>query len=206
MNIRFIESTLRRESTRHRLPRVALLGARGTFSEEAAAKMFGDRYELIACPTFERVFAAPGEELADYLLVPLENSLAGRVPRVHELLAESDLVIADEIVLLINLCLIGCHAATFDSIKIVESHPMALAQCKRFFNAHPHLTQEAGGDTAGSVRRVVEGGDSSRAALASRRAAEIYGGVILGERLQDEVENYTRFALLTVKNIPKRKI
>lgn len=194
------------DSIAHRLPRVALLGAHGTFSEEAAAKMFGETYELISCSTFERVFAAISEGSADYLLVPLENSLVGSVHRVHELLAQSSLTIVRELSLPVSHCLISCHGATLDSLKTIESHPMALAQCERFFAAHPHLNQIPGSDTAGSVRRIVEACDPTRAAIASRRAALIYGGVILRERLEDAPENHTRFVLLATRKIPERKL
>jgi chorismate mutase / prephenate dehydratase len=84
-----------------------------------------------------------------------------------------------------------------DQIKTIKSHPVALAQCVRFLAAHAHLRPLATEDTAGSVAQVIESGDVTRAAIASRRAAEIYGGVILQEHLEDHRENYTRFVLLT---------
>ncbi|MET0753708.1 MAG: prephenate dehydratase domain-containing protein, partial [Pyrinomonadaceae bacterium] len=86
--------------------------------------------------------------------------------------------------------------ASIESIETVESHPVALAQCERFFAAHPHIKRIAADDTAGSVRRMIETGDLSRAAIAGRRAANIYGGAILQEHLEDFSENYTRFVLL----------
>ena len=93
-----------------------------------------------------------------------------------------------------------CFAdATFETIKTVESHPVALAQCERFFAGHPHLKGLAADDTAGSVKRVVESGDETRAAIGGRRSAEIYKGKILREHIEDHTENYTRFALLSPK-------
>ena len=176
--------------------RVAFLGERGTFSEEAAKRLLGETCETVPRPTFEILFTAIDDEIADFILAPLENSLVGSVHRCHDLLLESSLGIAAEIILPISHFLIGCRGASLESIEIVESHPVALAQCERFFAAHPHIKRVATDDTAGSVRRVVENGDVSRAAIAGNRAANIYDGLILKEHLEDHVENYTRFVLL----------
>ncbi len=176
--------------------RAAFLGERGTFSEEAARRLLGENASLIPRPTFENLFAAIDESEADYILAPLENSLAGSVHRCYDLLLESSLAIVAEIILPISHFLIGCETASIDSVEIVESHPVALAQCSRFFAAHPNIKRVATDDTASSVRRVVESKDATRAAIAGKRAAEIYGGSILREHLEDHRENYTRFALL----------
>jgi len=176
--------------------RVAFLGERGTFSEEAAGRLLGETCEMIARPTFENLFTAVDEGSADYILAPLENSLAGSVHRCYDLLLESSLAIVAEIILPISHFLIGCPGASLESIETVESHPVALVQCGRFFAAHPHIERVATHDTASSVRRVVESGDLTRAAIAGKRAANIYEGVILLEHLEDCAENYTRFVLL----------
>jgi len=176
--------------------RVAFQGERGAFSEEAAIELLGERCAPVPRPTFEDLFAAIGEGRADYILVPLENSLMGSVHRCYDLLLESSLGIAAEIIWPISHCLIGCQGASLETIETVESHPVALAQCERFFAAHPNLKRVATDDTAASVRRVVESGDIAKAAIAGRRAATIYGGTVLREHLEDHSENYTRFALL----------
>lgn len=177
--------------------RAAFLGERGTFSEEAVIGLLGEDCELVPRPTFENLFAAIGDGKADYVLVPLENTLVGSVHRCYDLLLESSLSIAAEIILPISHFLIGCPGASLETIKTVESHPVALAQCERFFAAHPHLNRIAADDTAGSVRRAIESGDLTRAAIAGKRAAKIYGGAILQEHLEDHSENFTRFALLS---------
>lgn len=177
--------------------RVAFLGERGTFSEEAVIRLFGENCELVPRPTFEKLFAAIENGKADYILTPLENTLVGSVHRCFDLLLESSLNIVAEVILPISHFLIGCPGANLDSIESVESHPVALAQCERFFAAHPHLKRIAADDTAGSVRRVIESGDSTKAAIAGRRAAQIYNGAILQEHLEDFSENFTRFALLS---------
>jgi chorismate mutase / prephenate dehydratase len=176
--------------------RVAFQGERGAFSEEAAIELLGERCKPVPRPTFEDLFTAIDEGRADYILAPLENSLMGSVHRCYDLLLEGSLGIVAEIIWPISHSLIGCQGASLETIETVESHPVALAQCERFFAAHPHLKRVATDDTAGSVRRVVESGDVTKAAIAGRRTAEIYGGILLREHLEDHSENYTRFALL----------
>jgi prephenate dehydratase len=177
--------------------RVAFQGERGAFSEEAAIKLLGEEISLVPRPTFEAAFSAIRDGVADYILAPIENSLAGPVHRSFDLLVDSRLNILAEVIIPIVHNLIAAPGASFGDIAVVESHPVALAQCERFFSAHPRLKRIATEDTAGSVRDVVRSGDRSRAAIAGRRAAEIYGGVILREHLEDNRENYTRFLLLS---------
>lgn len=177
--------------------RVAFQGERGAFSEEAAIKLFGEDVRLVPCRTFEEMFAAVGDDGADCALAPIENSLAGSVHRTYDLLLESPLHISAEVVIPIAHHLIGNQESSLATITTVESHPVALAQCERFFATHRHLKRMATDDTAASVRRVMAAGDSSRAAIAGSRAAAIYGGAILCEHLEDHKENYTRFVLLT---------
>ena len=176
--------------------RVAFQGERGAFSEEAAVRLLGARVTLVPRPTFESLFAAVAELVADCALAPLENSIAGSVQRSYDLLLESAFHITGEVIIPIRHYLIGCPGASFDSVEAVESHPVALAQCERFFAAHTHLRRVAAEDTAGSVAQVVRNGDPTRAAIAGMRAAEIYGGSILRERLEDDGRNQTRFVLL----------
>ncbi len=180
-------------------PRVAYQGERGAFSEEAAIRLLGELVDLVPRPTFESLFAAVPEGAADMILAPAENTLAGSVHRSYDLLLESDLVIEAEVVHPISLCLIGLARARRDDIQVVESHPVALAQCERFFRDNPHIRRTVGEDTAGSVKRVVDADDLARGAIASRRAASVYGGIILQEHLEDDPANFTRFLLLAPK-------
>jgi prephenate dehydratase len=176
--------------------RVAFQGEPGAFSEEAAVQLLGEAITTVPRPTFDAAFRAISDGLADALLAPVENTLAGPVLRVYDLLLESALTITAETILPIEHHLIACPGATLDSIRSVASHPMALAQCERFFVAHPHLKRVPAEDTAGSVREVLARGDQSSAAIAGRRAAEHYAGIILASNLQDNPENFTRFVLL----------
>jgi len=177
-------------------PKVAFQGERGAFSEEAAVKLLGEEIQLVPRQSFEALYASIGDGYADYILAPIENSLAGSVHRSYDLLIASGLHIQAEVVIPIVHNLIGVPGAKFERITQVSSHPVALAQCERFFAGHPSIKRVAADDTAGSVRDVMQAGDSARAAIASRRAAVVYGASILKEHLEDHPENYTRFLLL----------
>ena len=176
--------------------RVSFQGEPGAFSEAAAIQLLGPSITTVPRATFDSAFRAVSEGQADALLAPVENSLAGSVVRVYDLLLESNLGIVAETILPIEHHLIGCPGASPEMIRSVASHPMALAQCERFFVAHPDLRRIPAEDTAGSVREVLAKGDKSAAAIAGRRAAERYGGIILASDIQDSAENFTRFVLL----------
>jgi prephenate dehydratase len=176
--------------------RVAFQGEAGAFSEAAAIQLLGPAIVTVPRATFDSAFGAVGEGQADALLAPVENSLAGSVVRVYDLLLESNLQIVAETILPIEHHLIACPGSALSGIRSVASHPMALAQCERFFVTHADLQRIPAEDTAGSVREVLARGDKSAAAIAGRRAAERYGGIILASDIQDGVENFTRFVLL----------
>ena len=184
-------------SQENKILRVAFQGERGAFSEEAAMHLLGDKIETVPRPTFEALFSSIADGLTDYVLAPIENTLAGSVHRSYDLLLESNLHVIRETISSIIHNLIALPGAKFEQIASVESHPVALAQCESFFRAHPQIRRVASLDTAGSVRDVIQAGDPSRAAIAGKRAAEIYGGEILREHLEDHRENWTRFLLLS---------
>ena len=180
-------------------PRVAFQGERGAFSEEAALKLLGPEIELVPQRTFAELYESVEKGEADYVLAPVANSIAGPVHASLELLQRSPLRTLDEVEIQIEQHLIGCPDATLTNIATVQSHPVALAQCKRFFAEHPRLKPIDADDTAGSVAEIVRRGDATRAAIAGRRAAEIYGAQIIRESIQDRPENFTRFVLLAMK-------
>src|SRR5258708_18139017 len=180
--------------------RVAFQGEPGAFSEAAAIQLLGDAIRTVPRPTFEAAFTAIDEGSADALLAPVENSLAGSVVRGFDLLMESRLVIVAETILPIEMQLIATPGASLSDIRSVASHPMALAQCERFFAAHPQWKRAPAEDTAGSVREALSSGDKSRAAIAGRRAADHYHGGILAQRIQCNAHNFTRFVLLLSEN------
>src|SRR6266581_2181265 len=183
-------------TTNRKTLRVAFQGEPGAFSEAAAIQLLGEGIVTVPSATFEGMFRSIAEGTADAILAPVENSLAGSVVRVFDLLLESRLAIVAETILPIEMQLIATPGASLDDIRSVASHPMALAQCERFFAAHPKWKRVPAEDTAGSVREALSRGDKSSAAIAGRRAAEHYHGVILAESIQDNAENFTRFVLL----------
>jgi prephenate dehydratase len=176
--------------------RVAFQGEPGAFSEAAALQLLGEQTVTVPRATFDSAFSAIADGAADALLAPIENTLAGSVVRVYDLLLESTLMITAETILPIEHHLIGFSGVSVKQIRSVASHPMALAQCERFFKNHPDFQRIPAEDTAGSVRLVLAGTDRFAAAIAGRRAAEHYGGAILAEDIQDSAENFTRFVLL----------
>lgn len=176
--------------------RLAFQGEPGAFSEAAAVQLLGEEIRTVPRGTFDTTFQAIAEGAADALLVPVENTLAGSVVRVYDLLLESPLEMCGETILPIEHQLMGMPGAKREELKAVESHPMALAQCERFFAVNPQLKRVPAEDTAGSVREMMERGDKHYGAIAGRRAAGHYGAVILQENIQDNAENFTRFVLL----------
>ncbi|HSP13512.1 MAG TPA: prephenate dehydratase [Thermoanaerobaculia bacterium] len=175
---------------------VAFQGERGAFSDEAVHKLLGDSVEPLPCRTFEDVFAAVVDGRVRCALIPIENSLAGSVLRNYELLAEEELVIRGEVYLRISHNLIARPGVRMSDVRHVHSHPVALAQCQRFIAEHM-LEAVASYDTAGAVKDLMSGGATDRAAIAGRWAAELYGGEVIAEEIEDHRENYTRFLLLS---------
>jgi prephenate dehydratase len=176
--------------------RVAFQGEPGAFSEAAAVQLLGEAIHTVPRPTFDATFHAIADGAADALLLPVENTLAGSVVRVYDLLLHSPLEMCGETILPIEHHLMGCPGAVLDNLRAVASHPMALAQCEHFFEAHPGFKRVPAEDTAGSVREMIERGDPACGAIAGRRAAGHYGAVILRENIADNAENFTRFVLL----------
>ena len=180
--------------------RVAYQGERGAFSEEAALKLLGPEVEPVPHRSFEEMFAAVASEKAgavDAALAPIENSLAGSIHKNYDLLEEHDLVIIGEINLRIVHNLIAPRQVAIEDLRRVYSHPVALAQCEKFFRANPHLEAAPAHDTAGSVRLVVEAGRPDEAAIAGAIAAAVYDATILLDGIEDNQKNFTRFLLLT---------
>ncbi len=176
--------------------RVAFQGEPGAFSEAAAVQLLGEGIQTVPRATFEATFRAIAEQAADALLLPVENTLAGSVVRVYDLLRDSPLEMCGETILPIEHHLMACPGAKFEELRAVASHPMALAQCERFFESNPRLKRVPAEDTAGSVREMMSRADKSCAAIAGERAAAHYGAVILRRSIQDNAENFTRFVLL----------
>ncbi len=175
--------------------RIAFQGEPGAFSHAAAHRFFPDD-EPIPCVTFEETIGAVQRGEADYAVVPVENSLYGRITDIHHLLPESGLFIVGETFLRVRMNLLGVRGARLEDIRAVQSLSVALGQCRKFIAAHKLRTINAV-DTAGSAREVAQKGDKSVAAIASRFAAEIYGLDVLAENIEDASHNTTRFLVMS---------
>jgi prephenate dehydratase len=177
--------------------KVAIQGEPGSFSEEAALVLLGEGIEILGFPHFEEVFRVVRDDDVDSCVVPLENSLTGSIHRNYDLLRRSGLKINRELYLRIVHNLIAVPGTRFSEVRTVVSHPVALSQCERFFEEHSFLRMEPAHDTSGSVREILLRGDRSRAAIAGRRACQVFGGEVLREGIQDNEANFTRFVLLS---------
>jgi prephenate dehydratase len=175
--------------------KIVFQGEPGANSHIACQEAFPD-YEPTPCPTFEDAFAAVASGDAALGMIPIENSLAGRVADIHHLMPTSGLHIVGEWFLPIRNQLMAPKGATLKDLKTVESHVMALGQCRNFIRKH-RIRPIVAADTAGSAREVAERADKTRAAIASRLAAEIYGLDILAEDIEDESHSTTRFIVLS---------
>lgn len=182
--------------------KVAIQGERGSFSHEAALLALGEGIEVLPRPTFDALFEALVESRAERGVLPIENSLHGSIHENFDRLRASSLHIVGETQLRIEQCLIGRPGASLASLRKVVSHPVALAQCRRFFADRPHLEAVSAYDTAGSVQDLLRDGPATQAAIASRLAAALYGGQILLAGIEDDPQNYTRFLLLAREGGP----
>jgi prephenate dehydratase len=175
--------------------RIAIQGEPGSFSHEAAMKLATDAV-IVPCTLSADVFAALDEETVDAAVIPIENSLAGSVSEHFDLLLSHDVKVEQETLLRIRHNLIAISGAGIGEIDRVFSHPVALAQCRRFLANHPRMESFAFYDTAGSVKQLVEVRDRHAAAIASEAAAHYYGAQILEAGIEDNAENFTRFFLV----------
>ena len=176
-----------------RTPRVAFQGEPGAYSEEAAQTWFGDAVETVPCRGFREVARAVAAGEAEYGVLPVENTLAGSVGPALDALLETDLEVEGEVVRPIRHCLMAMPGTTAEVLGKVMSHPVALAQCLRFFADRPDIEAVAVHDTAGAARLVAESGDPAVGALASEAAARRHGLEVLARDLQDRPDNSTRF-------------
>jgi prephenate dehydratase len=174
---------------------VAYQGHPGAFSDVAAQRLVPGA-QTHGYPSFDAVASALAGGEVEFGVLPVENAIAGPVPRSYELLWEHPaLRVRGELTLPVELCLIGVEGSRSEDIREVRSHPVALEQVRRAIEAHG-WERSTSTDTAGAVRDVVTRGDRSVAAIGPALAAEIYGGSILARDVQDEPDNSTRFFLL----------
>lgn len=182
----------------------AFLGPRGTFSEDAAIAFAGAGSEFLAFNSFPALTAAVETGLATQALLPIENSIEGSISTTLDLLIhETPLKIADEVVVPVRHFLITPPGGSLTDITEVTSHPQPFGQCRRFLErVLPKAEQVAALSTAGAVEDVCKDGDVHRAAIGTRRAAELYGGQIIAHDIQDIRSNFTRFLVLRNEDSP----
>jgi prephenate dehydratase len=177
------------------MARVAFQGERGAYGEMAALQYF-PRARLVPEKSFQDVFDAASGGAADYAVVPVENSIEGSVNEIYDLLLQTRMAVIGEVYQRVRHCLIANKGAK--KIRYVYSHPQALAQCRGYLQ-RKNLEPVPAYDTAGSAKMIKEGRMLDSAAIASRRAAELYGMEILDEGIEDRKNNYTRFLVLSPK-------
>jgi prephenate dehydratase len=175
--------------------KIAFQGEPGAFSHAATHALFPSD-EALPCITFEDTIAAVQKGDAEFGVVPVENSLYGRITDIYHLLPKSGLFITGEHFLRVQMNLLGVPGAKLSDIKAVQSLSVALGQCRKFIAKHKLRTIN-GVDTAGSAREIAEKGDKSVGAIASLFAAEVYGLSVLAQNIEDAAHNTTRFLVIS---------
>lgn len=180
---------------------IAFQGELGAYSE-AAAQRFAPGSEVLPCRSFEDVFAAVASGRAGGGILPMENSVGGSIHKNYDLLVQHELPIVGEVELAVDHCLLGRPGSTLADIKTVYSHPQALAQCEEYLQSLGAIDIVAVYDTAGGAKMVAEGARVDNAAIASRRAAELFGLEVLADGVQDYSSNLTRFVIISRSTEP----
>lgn len=187
-------------------PRVAIQGIRASFHEEAAFKYFGENIQTIECNSFKQTFEALQNKDADYVVMAIENSIAGSILPNYSLLLSYAFPVVGEIYLPIQLHLMALPGVKFEDIKYVTSHPIAIRQCVDFFDEYPHLQIVESSDTAACAKRIRDEQLTDTVAIANTLAARLYGLDVLERRIESNKKNFTRFLILTHHdNVVKRQ-
>lgn len=183
-------------------PRVAIQGIRASFHDEAALRFFGEDIETVECSSFKQTFVSLKNKQADYVVMAIENSIAGSLLPNYNLLREYNFPIIGEVVLPIQLHLMALPGVKFEDVKTVTSHPIAIRQCIDFFDEYPHLKVVESVDTAACAKRIQDEQLTDTVAIANTLAAKLYGLNILEKRVESNRKNQTRFLIMTDKIEP----
>lgn len=181
--------------------RVAFQGELGAYSYEALRAFFGATADPVPCRDFESVGRSVLSGTVTYGLLPIENSLAGSVIPSYDVLGSQPLDVVGEVVWPIHHCLLALPGGGIDRLHRVLSHPVALAQCTRFFAGHPGLEAVSHYDTAGAAKAVAAGADPAQGAIAGRLAGELYGLEVLAAEIEDRSDNQTRFLVVRPQEV-----
>ena len=179
--------------------RVAIQGIKASFHEEAAFKFFGEDIETIECSSFKQTFQELSAGNADYVVMAIENSIAGSLLPNYTLLREFNFPVIGEVYLPIKLHLMALPGVKFEDITKVTSHPIAIRQCSDFLDEYPHLKVIESSDTAACAKKIRDEQLHDTVAIANMLAAELYGFNVLERSIESNKKNYTRFLILTTK-------
>lgn len=186
--------------------RVAIQGIKASFHEEAAFKFFGTDIETIECESFKKTCEVLKNKQADYVVMAIENSIAGSLLPNYSLLREYNFSIVGEVYLAIQLHLMALPGVKFEDIKYVQSHPIAIRQCSDFFDEFPQLQVVESSDTAACAKKIREENLTDTAAIANNLAAKLYDLQIMERRIESNKKNYTRFLILANKPLENVEI
>jgi prephenate dehydratase len=179
--------------------RVAIQGIRASFHEEAAFKFFGTDIETIECESFKKTCEVLKNKQADYVVMAIENSIAGSLLPNYTLLREYNFSIVGEVYLAIQLHLLALPGVKFEDVKYVQSHPIAIRQCSDFFEEFPHLQVVESSDTAACAKKIREENLTDTVAIANLLAAKLYDLEVMERRIESNKKNFTRFLILANK-------
>ncbi|WP_069658975.1 prephenate dehydratase [Arcticibacter eurypsychrophilus] len=177
--------------------RVAIQGIKASFHEEAAFKFFGEDIDTIECSSFKKTCEVLKNKEADFVVMAIENSIAGSLLPNYTLLRDYHLCIIGEVYLSIQLHLMALPGVKFEQIKNVESHPIAIRQCIDFIDEYPHLNIVESSDTAACAKRIRDEQLTDTVAIANQLAAKLYGLEIIERRIESNKKNFTRFLILS---------
>lgn len=181
--------------------KVAIQGIRASFHEEAAFKFFGTDIETIECDSFKQTCEVLKNKKADFVVMAIENSIAGSLLPNYSLLREYNFTIVGEVYLAIQLHLLALPGVKFKDIKYVQSHPIAIRQCSDFFDEFPHLQVIESSDTAACAKKIREENLTDTVAIANQLAAKLYDLQVMERRIESNKKNFTRFLILADKSI-----
>ncbi|MDB5136104.1 MAG: prephenate dehydratase [Mucilaginibacter sp.] len=186
--------------------RVAIQGIRASFHEEAAFLHFGENIQTIECNSFKQTFEALQNGEADYVVMAIENSIAGSILPNYSLMLSYNFPVVGEVYLPIQLHLLALPGVKFEDIKYVTSHPIAIRQCVDFFDEYPHLKIVESSDTAACAKRIRDEELTDTVAIANTLAAKLYQLDVLERRIESNKKNFTRFLILTThENVEKKE-
>jgi prephenate dehydratase len=186
--------------------RVAIQGIRASFHEEAAFLHFGEDIQTIECNSFKQTFEALQNKEADYVVMAIENSIAGSILPNYSLMMSYSFPVVGEVYLPIQLHLMALPGVKFEDVKYVTSHPIAIRQCVDFFDEYPHLKIIESSDTAACAKRIRDEKLTDTVAIANTLAAKLYQLDVLERRIESNKKNFTRFLILTHhENVEKKE-